>query len=92
MAERARHGAGHYIRIGDGPYSVTGGWPSVYAVHAGDGFGGMAASVRPVFMRVMDFYFHHQGLIRENWVPIDMLHLFRQIGVDLLSEAKRLKV
>lgn len=84
-AERARHGAGHYIRIGDGPYSVTGGWPSVYAVHAGGGFCGMPPTGKPVFMRVMDFYLHHEGLIRENWVPLDMLDLFRQMGVDLLA-------
>ena len=84
-AERARHGAGHYIRIGDGPYSVTGGWPSVYAIHGGGGFCGMPPSGRPVFMRVMDFYLHHEGLIRENWVPLDMLDLFRQMGVDLLA-------
>ena len=85
MAERARNGAGHYIRIGDGPYSVTGGWPSVYAMHMGAGFCGMPATAKPVFMRVMDFYLHHEGLIRENWVPIDMLHLFDQMGVDLLG-------
>lgn len=84
-AERARHGAGHYIRIGDGPFSVTGGWPSVYAMHTGGGFCGMPPSGRPVFMRVMDFYLHHEGLIRENWVPLDMLDLFRQMGVDLLA-------
>ncbi|HSF64251.1 MAG TPA: ester cyclase, partial [Paracoccaceae bacterium] len=84
-AERARHGAGHYIRIGDGPYSVTGGWPSVYAIHNGGGFCGMPPSGKPVFMRVMDFYLHHQGLIRENWVPLDMLDLFRQMGTDLLA-------
>jgi hypothetical protein len=84
-AERNRHGAGHYIRIGDGPYSVTGGWPSVYAVHAGGGFCGMPPTGRPVFMRVMDFYLHHEGLIRENWVPLDMLDLFRQMGVDLMA-------
>jgi len=86
-AERARNGAGHYIRIGDGPYSVTGGWPSVYAMHMGPGFCGMPATGRPVFMRVMDFYLHHEGLIRENWVPIDMLHLFGQMGVDVLGRA-----
>ncbi len=84
-AERARHGAGHYIRIGDGPYSVTGGWPSVYAMHMGGGFCGLPPSGRPVFMRVMDFYLHHEGLIRENWVPLDMLDLFRQMGVDLMA-------
>jgi hypothetical protein len=87
-AERARHGAGHYIRIGDGPYSVTGGWPSVYAVHAGGGFCGMPPTGRAVTMRVMDFYLHHEGLIRENWVPLDMLHLFGQMGVDLLERMR----
>ena len=29
---------GHYIQIGDGNYSVTGGWPSVRALHAGGDF------------------------------------------------------
>lgn len=87
-AERARHGAGHYIRIGDGPYSVTGGWPSVYAMHMGPGFCGLPASGKPVFMRVMDFYLHHEGLIRENWVPIDMLDLFRQMGLNLLDRMR----
>lgn len=89
-AERARHGAGHYIRIGDGPYSVTGGWPSVYAMHMGAGFCGLPATGKPVFMRVMDFYLHHEGLIRENWVPIDMLDLFRQMGLDLLGRMRAL--
>jgi predicted ester cyclase len=89
-AERRRHGAGHYIRIGDGPFSVTGGWPSVYAVHAGGGFCGMPPSGRPVTMRVMDFYLHHEGLIRENWVPLDMLDLFSQMGLDLLARLRLL--
>jgi hypothetical protein len=88
QAERARHGAGHYIRIGDGPYSVTGGWPSVYALHAGGGFCGLPPSGKPVFMRVMDFYLHHEGLIRENWVPLDMLDLLMQMGFDALGRVK----
>jgi hypothetical protein len=45
----------------------------------------MPATGKPVFMRVMDFYLHHEGLIRENWVPIDLLHLFGQMGLDLLG-------
>lgn len=85
QAERARNGAGHYIRIGDGPYSVTGGWPSVYSMHLGGGFCGLPATGRPVFMRVMDFYLHHEGLIRENWVPLDMLHVLAQMGIDPLA-------
>ncbi|MGP9818960.1 ester cyclase [Salinarimonas sp. NSM] len=87
-AERARNGAGHYIRIGDGPYSVTGGWPSVYAIHGGGGFCGLPPTGKPVFMRVMDFYLHHEGLIRENWVPLDMLDLLRQMGVEPLARMR----
>jgi predicted ester cyclase len=76
---------GHYIRIGDGPYSVTGGWPSVFAMHLGNDFAGVGATGRPVTMRVMDFYLHHEGLIRENWVPLDMLDLLLQMGVDVMA-------
>lgn len=85
QAERQRHGAGHYIRIGDGAFSVTGGWPSVYAIHSGGGFCGLPPTGKPIFMRVMDFYLHHEGLIRENWVPIDMLDILMQMGVDALG-------
>lgn len=88
QAERARHGAGHYIRIGDGPYSVTGGWPSVYALHAGEGFCGLPPTGKPILMRVMDFYLHHEGLIRENWVPLDMLDVMRQMGFDALARVR----
>ncbi len=87
-AERERNGAGHYIRIGDGSYSVTGGWPSVYAMHMGGGFCGLPPTGKPVFMRVMDFYLHHEGLIRENWVPLDMLHLLNQLGFDALKRMR----
>lgn len=82
---KARHGGGHYIRIGDGRYSVTGGWPSVFAMHTGNDFLGVGPTGRAVTMRVMDFYLHHEGLIRENWVPLDVLDLLRQMGVDVLA-------
>lgn len=82
---KAEHGGGHYIRIGDGPYSVTGGWPSVFARHAGGGFMGLPPTGRAVTMRVMDFYLHDEGLIRENWVPLDILDLLLQMGVDVLG-------
>ena len=36
-------------------------------------------------MRVMDFYLHHEGLIRENWVPLDILDLLQQMGVDVIG-------
>lgn len=84
-AERAKYKAGHYVRFGDGDYSVTGGWPSVCALHYGGGFAGLPPTGKNVTMRVMDFYHHHEGLIRENWVPLDMLDLLNQMGIDIME-------
>lgn len=77
--------SGHYIRIGDGKFSVTGGWPSVVAMHRGGGFLGATPTNKPVSMRVMDFYHHHEGLIRENWVPLDCIDLLLQMGIDVFD-------
>jgi predicted ester cyclase len=80
-----RRGGNHYVQIGDGAYSATGGWPSVLAKHLGGGFLGVAPTGRDVTMRVMDFYLHHEGLIRENWVPIDIIDLLLQMDVDVFA-------
>ncbi len=85
-----RRGGNHYVRIGDGPYSATGGWPSVHAQHRGGGFMGLSPTGRDVTMRVMDFYLHHEGLIRENWVPLDIIHLLKQMDVDVFARMKAL--
>ena len=87
-AQRDEEG-GHYLQIGDGPYSVTGGWPSVRALHEGGEWLGMAATGRPIGMRVMDFYLHHEGLIRENWVPIDVIDVLKQMGFDTMGWLER---
>lgn len=64
---------------------MTGGWPIVAACHAGGNFLGTTRTDRDVTMRVMDFYFHHEGLIRENWVPLDIIHLLKQMDVDVFA-------
>jgi predicted ester cyclase len=83
-----RQGGNHYVRIGDGAYSATAGWPSVRARHLGGDFCGVGPTGRPVEMRVMDFYLHHEGLIRENWVPIDIIHLLKQMDVDVFARMR----
>lgn len=80
-----RRAGNHYARIADGAYSATGGWPSVYASHTGGDFLGTAPTGREVTMRVMDFYLHHEGLIRENWVPLDIIDLLLQMDVDVFG-------
>ncbi len=81
---------GHYIQIGDGKYSVTGGWPSVRAQHVGGNFLGVGPTGREITMRVMDFYLHDEGLIRENWVPLDMLDVLMQMDIDVFDRMRSL--
>jgi predicted ester cyclase len=86
--DRGKDGKNHYIRIGDGAYSATGGWPSRYLDHVGGGWLGQAPTGRAITMRVMDFYRADGGLIRENWVPIDILHTLLQMDVDVLARVR----
>ncbi len=85
-----RRGAGHYIRIGDGNFAVTAGWPSVQATHTGP-FLGMTPTGRTIDMRVMDFYHFDGGKISENWLPIDIPHMAFQMGYDVFERLKHLR-
>ena len=85
--------SGHFIRIGDGDYAVTGGWGHLLATHSGVDWLGLAPTGKVVNMRVMDFYrcdTDDAGVtsLRENWVPIDIPHLLLQMGVDVFGRMR----
>jgi predicted ester cyclase len=83
-----RRGAGHFVRIGDGNYALTGG--NVAVTHRGE-YLGMAPTGRAMTVRVMDFYhFDADGRIIENWLPFDILGLAHEMGVDLLARVAHL--
>ena len=54
----------------------------------GDGFLGMAPAGQKITMRSLDFWRCEAGLIRENWVLVDLLHVYRQIGVDVFTRLR----
>jgi predicted ester cyclase len=82
-----RVGGNHYCRIGDGNYAAVSGWPSMTMTHQGD-YLGVAATGKSLTLRVMDFYRCAGNKIMENWVLLDYLDLFQQMGRDLIEEAK----
>jgi predicted ester cyclase len=86
--DRGGGDVGHFIRIGDGRYVVTGGWGYLQATHTGHDFLGVPATGKRVAMRVMDFYRCDEHTIVENWVPIDIPHLLLQMGVDLFGRMR----
>lgn len=79
-----REGGNHFCRIGDGNYVASSGWPSMTMTHAGD-YLGVKATNRAMTLRVMDLWRCEDGQIMENWVLLDLVHLFDQMGVDLIG-------
>ncbi len=79
---------GHFIRIGDGHFAVTGGWGYLRATHQGGELFGLAPTGKRVQMRVMDFYRCDDETIVENWIPIDVPHLLLQLGVDVFGRMR----
>ncbi|WP_150525989.1 ester cyclase [Roseibium sediminis] len=83
-----RVGGNHYCRIGDGNYAAVSGWPSMTMTHQGD-YLGVKATGKSLTLRVMDFYRCADRKIMENWVLLDYVDLFRQMGVDLIEKAQQ---
>lgn len=84
-----RKGGDHYCRIGDGAFAALSGWPSMTMTHRGP-YLGMEPTDRPLTLRVMDFYRTEDRQLIENWVFLDFMHLFHQLGRDLIAESNEI--
>jgi len=74
--------------IGEGDYVCETGWPNMRLTVSGDGWMGIAPSGREVLMKSLDFWRLENGLIRENWVLVDLLDVYRQLGVDVFGRLR----
>nr|WP_283254950.1 nuclear transport factor 2 family protein [Marivita sp. GX14005] len=81
-----RSRTGHICRMAEGHYGGFFGWPNFTAEHLG-GFMGMPATRGPVEFRVIDFYRRRGDKLAENWVFIDLLHVWNSQGVDILARS-----
>ena len=89
-----RHGAVKQADIffAEGGYVGTTGWPNMAMTVSGDGWLGIAPAHQEITMRSLDFWRIENGLIRENWVLIDLLHVYDQLGLDVFSRMKEITV
>ena len=74
----------------DGPYVAVTAWPGMQATVSGDGWLGIAPSGTSITMRSLDFWRVEDGLIRENWVLVDLLSVWDQLGVDVFARMREL--
>ncbi|ABV93977.1 conserved hypothetical protein [Dinoroseobacter shibae DFL 12 = DSM 16493] len=75
----------------EGAYVGVTGWPNMAQTLTGDGWLGIAPAGQEVTLRSLDFWRLEEGLIRENWVLVDLLDLYAQIGVDVLARMAELR-
>ena len=81
---------GQGVLFGDANYVGYTGWPGMRMSVSGDGWLGIAPAGQSITMRSLDFWRCENGLIRENWVLIDLLHVYHQLGVDVLGRMREL--
>ena len=88
-----RKGRGAYgAMFADGAYVGVTGWPNMEATISGDGWLGIAPANQELTMRSLDFWRCEKGLLRENWVLVDMLDVYHQLGVDVFARMREMTV
>lgn len=77
-----------YHFFGDNEYVAVTGWPNMVQTVTDDGWMGIAPSGCKITMRSLDFWRLEGGKIRENWVMVDILDAYRQLGVDVFARLR----
>ncbi|MGC6454154.1 MAG: ester cyclase [Candidatus Puniceispirillaceae bacterium] len=77
-----------YHFFGDNDYAAVTGWPTMIQTISHDGWLGIPPLGTEITMRSLDFWRVENGVIRENWVMVDLLHVYDQIGVDVLARMR----
>jgi len=70
----------------EGAYSAASGWSGVKGTHTGR-YLNCPATGNPVEFNGLDWWKREGEVYSENWVFVDMIHLFKQLGVDLMQLA-----
>jgi predicted ester cyclase len=81
---------GNVVMIGDGDFVGVTSWPGMQMTISGDGWLGIVPSNQTVTMRSLDFWRCENGLIRENWVLVDLLQVYDKLGVDVFSRMREM--
>lgn len=80
--------AGHFFAEGD--YVGFTAWPGMECTLSGGTWLGLPGAGQALTMRSLDFWRVENGKIAENWVLVDMLHIYDQLGVDVLARMREI--
>lgn len=71
-----------------GNYVSTGGWPHMHGSHLAGGWLGLPPCGKELELRVMDIWRREGNLLKENWVGIDIIHMCKQMDLDVFEMMK----
>lgn len=89
MPDRGKNAAdliSHFFA--DSDYVGVTGWPNMRQSLTESGWLGIAPNGKRISLRSLDFWRMENGLIRENWVLVDLLDVYAQIGVDVFARLR----
>lgn len=69
-------------------YVAVTGWPNMRLTLSHDGWLGLPPTGQSLTLQSLDFWRVENGLIRENWVLIDLLHVYAQVGIDVFDRLR----
>ncbi|MEM7723658.1 MAG: ester cyclase [Pseudomonadota bacterium] len=74
----------------EGNYVGFTAWPGMAMTLTGGTWLGIPAANQQLTMRSLDFWRVEDGKIKENWVLVDLLDVYNQLGVDVLARMREL--
>lgn len=79
---------GHFFAEGD--YVGFTAWPGMACTLSGGSWLGIPGVGQELTMRSLDFWRVADGKIAENWVLVDLLDIYAQLGVDVFARMREL--
>lgn len=76
--------------LAEGNYAALGVWDTPFSISQAD-FLGAPPSGQLMTMRDFDWYRRDGAYLIQNWVPIDLIDILRQLGVDVMQRMSRAK-
>ena len=86
MPDRGTHSENveHHF-FAENQFAAVTGWPNMSQTLSHGGWLGLAPVGKRITLRSLDFWRVENGLIRENWVLVDLLDVYQQLGIDVFA-------
>lgn len=87
---QSTEGTTHHF-FAENEFAAVTGWPNMNQTLSHAGWLGLPPTGQRITMRSLDFWRVESGLIRENWVMVDLLDVYNQLGIDVFARLRELR-